>query len=105
MLANIDDSPSKTVLLNDGFGNQAYRKEELYDLTFDPNEANNLVANPDYLDELTDMRSRLETWMQQTNDPLLSGDVSFPKGALVSKVEDKSPKDIWTYTEQPEGFA
>jgi len=42
VLANTDDGPSKDVLLSNGWAERVIPKEQLYDLVFDPNEANNL---------------------------------------------------------------
>ena len=45
VLPNIDDSPSKDLLLAHGLAERKLpSEEELYDLVFDPNEAANLVA-------------------------------------------------------------
>ena len=46
VLPNIDDSPSKDLLLAHGFAERELPEEELYDLVLDPNEAANLVADP-----------------------------------------------------------
>lgn len=42
--------------------------EELYDLTQDPHELNNLVSNPDYSSELDKHRKMLAQWIAQTGD-------------------------------------
>ncbi|MDF1812817.1 MAG: sulfatase [Verrucomicrobiales bacterium] len=42
--------------------------EELYDVSNDPHEINNLAADPAYTDKLKEMRARLDTWMVETND-------------------------------------
>lgn len=42
--------------------------EELYDITVDPHEIDNLVDNPEYKDVLKKMRKVLERWMDETND-------------------------------------
>ena len=39
VLANIDDSPSKDLWLEHGWPSASRRREQLYDLVFDPNEA------------------------------------------------------------------
>ena len=46
VLPNIDDSPSKDYLLARGLADRVLAPEELFDLVFDPNEANNLVGRP-----------------------------------------------------------
>ena len=91
VLPNIDDSPSKDVLLDAGFRDKALPRETLYDLMLDPNEANNLAERSEHQATLTDLRGRLERWMQDTNDPLLEKlDVS--KNVVVNKVDEVSPE-------------
>ncbi|HWM95026.1 MAG TPA: sulfatase-like hydrolase/transferase [Thermoanaerobaculia bacterium] len=48
------------------------RGEELYDLSADPAEAHNLIADPAAGEVLRDLRSRLLAWMQRNEDPALS---------------------------------
>jgi arylsulfatase A-like enzyme len=48
------------------------RGDELYDLSADPAEAHNLIAEPAAQGVLRDLRSRLLTWMQRNGDPALS---------------------------------
>jgi len=43
--------------------------EELYDLENDPYEINNLASNPELVQVLEGLRSRLYHWMAETNDP------------------------------------
>ncbi len=47
--------------------------EELYDTKNDPYSKNNLINDPQYAEVLKDLRSRLETWMRETNDFALDG--------------------------------
>jgi len=42
--------------------------EELYDLTADPWEVNNLAASPEHQQTLKDMRAILDGWIKQTGD-------------------------------------
>lgn len=42
--------------------------EELYDLSVDPWEVRNLAADPAHGAKLNELRSRLELWMEETND-------------------------------------
>jgi N-sulfoglucosamine sulfohydrolase len=46
-------------------------KEELYDLLRDPNELENLAANPAHAAALTDLRDRMRQWQRDTTDPWL----------------------------------
>lgn len=43
-------------------------EEELYDVTADPEELNNLADNPKYADTLKDLRGQLEEWRKATKD-------------------------------------
>lgn len=49
--------------------------EELYDLYEDPLEHNNLAADPEYAEVISNLRNRVAEWMEQTNDPLLKGPI------------------------------
>jgi N-sulfoglucosamine sulfohydrolase len=44
-------------------------REELYDLQNDPNELRNLANETEHAETLADLRRRLRTWQQETNDP------------------------------------
>ena len=44
-------------------------KEELYDLSSDPNELKNLAGDSAYASVLQDMRQRLRAWQTATDDP------------------------------------
>lgn len=44
-------------------------KEELYDLTADPDELANLASNPALATTLGELRGRLRQWQAETNDP------------------------------------
>ena len=93
VLPNIDDSPSKEVLLRGGWAERAPQTEQLYDLLFDPNEACNVIDQPQYQPVAADLRARLEAWMQSTHDRLLHGSVPAPAGALVNRVDGISPEE------------
>lgn len=90
VLANTDDGPSKDLLLAAGWAEREIPKEQLYDLLYDPNEANNLVEDPDYAAVLADLRARLETWMRDTEDPLLAGFVDPPPGVEINLPDQRS---------------
>ena len=46
VLPNVDDSPSKRLLMQHGWGDHRVPWEALYDLIFDPHEMNNLANDP-----------------------------------------------------------
>ncbi len=50
-------------------------KEELYDLKADPLELVNLADSQKYQNVLIELRKRVSTWMEKTDDPLLNGPV------------------------------
>lgn len=52
--------------------------EELYDLQADPDEMNNLAEDQAHAEVLAEMRKRLLTWMQDTDDPQLNGPIPSP---------------------------
>lgn len=54
--------------------------EELYDVLDDPDELRNLAGAAGYAGVLVEMRSRLDAWMRETDDPLLRGPVPDAAG-------------------------
>lgn len=83
VLPNCDNSPSKRLWVENGWRERAVPGEQLYDLLFDPHEAANRAVEPDAAPILADMRTRLERWMRQTHDPLLTGPIPAPPNAMV----------------------
>jgi N-sulfoglucosamine sulfohydrolase len=81
---NCDGSASKDLWVEHGWRHRYPAQEQLYDLLFDPNEANNLAADPDHAEVLHEMRERLRRWMEATDDPLLAGPVPAPQGARIN---------------------
>ncbi len=91
VLPNCDDSLSKDVLMAHGWKERSRPLEQLYDLIFDPNEASNLANDLSVAVVLEEMRSRLDDWMYNTNDPLLHGPVPAPHGAELNDPDQLSP--------------
>jgi len=92
ILPNIDKSISKSYFLENGLKEKYFVSEELYDLVNDPHEACNLVENVDYVNILEDMSLRLDKWMTNTNDPILSG-IKLPKeGVIVNDINEIDPE-------------
>ncbi len=94
VLSNTDDSRSKDLWLEHGWATQERPFEALYDLVFDPHEKDNLARDPAHEGVLTEMRERLERWMQATGDPLLIGPVAVPPGTREKSPDAVSPKEV-----------
>jgi arylsulfatase A-like enzyme len=97
VLPNTDDGPSKDLLIRNGWAEREIAKEQLYDVFFDPNEANNLVDDPAQAGVRTDLRERLERWMHETDDPLLAGHVDPPPGVEINLPDQRSASDPTTH--------
>lgn len=93
ILPNCDDSVSKTLWMEAGWNSRRPAIEQLYDLAFDPNEANNLAGDAGHAAVLQDMQGRLDRWMKRTNDPLLDPNYQAPSGAVVNDPDGVSPND------------
>src|SRR4051794_72650 len=93
VLPNCDDGLSKEVWLRSGWREQIVPRELLFDTIFDPNETRNLVSDSAYATALTEMRGRLDAWMNRTDDPLLRGPVKAPAGAVVNDPNGISPQE------------
>ncbi len=81
VLPNCDDGSSKDLWVQHGWRQCRPDAEQLYDLVFDPCEVRNLAGDPAWAGIQAQMRSRLDRWMEQTGDPLLTGPVAAPDGA------------------------
>lgn len=77
---DIEESPTRRGLGDDHLAPRP--AEELYDLDADPDERNNVAADPAYGAVLAEHAARLHAWMKQTGDPLLDplldGEMSPP---------------------------
>src|ERR671917_423779 len=63
VLANVDDGPTKDLLLDSGWGERRIPEEQIYDLVFNPNETRNMADDPAASHVLEKMRERLNGWM------------------------------------------
>jgi N-sulfoglucosamine sulfohydrolase len=90
VLPNVDDSPSKDLLVAAGWGRQPRPREELYDLLMDPGEMRNLAGSPAHADIEAELSAELDAWMRDTDDPLLDGPVAPPPGATVNDPAGRS---------------
>ena len=101
MLPNCDDGLSKDVWLEHGWHANHVAPEQLYDLIFDPNETCNLAERPEAPSLLNELRSRLEAWMRETQDPLLAGPIPPPIGAEINRPDQQSPSEPANTVERP----
>jgi N-sulfoglucosamine sulfohydrolase len=93
VLANVDDSATKELMIELGWADRPVPRDQLFDLLVDPNEAQNLYDDPAYADVRADLEARLDAWMRSTDDPLLDGDVPAPRGARLSTREQRSAEE------------
>ncbi len=92
--SNVSNNTVKKFMKESGWLEQEIDTEMLFDLHLDPVERVNLVNNKVYEDVYKELSSKLNTWMSDTNDPLLSGEVKRPKGVKVNKITSKQPGDM-----------
>ncbi|MCY3797627.1 MAG: sulfatase [Chloroflexi bacterium] len=81
VLSNIDDGFAKSEWLEAGYADSPIAPERLYDTILDPSERVNLIDSAEHAEVLDDMRARLNRWMRETDDPLLTGQVPAPPEA------------------------
>ncbi len=93
VLANIDDSPSRDVLLEAGLEDIELPEIALHDTVYDPHERVNVADRADYRDIRDDLLARLLRWMEETDDPLLRGEVLPPPGARINAAGSRSATD------------
>ena len=84
VMPNVDDSPSKSLLIDAGWGGHPRPPLEFYDLIMDPGEMRNLAGESAFAQLEEELDRRLNDWMVQTDDPLLDGPVPVPAGAFVN---------------------
>ncbi len=89
--SNIDESIPKKVLMNNGLEDQVKPRIALFDLYHDPGERRNLVEDERYKDVLDNMKNRLLKWQEETEDPLINGDIKIQNNWKVNKRECLNP--------------
>lgn len=90
VLANLDDSPTKEILLSLGWAEMNPPAEALFDLMLDPTESDNRISDPSLEGIAEDLRARLLAWMERTDDPLLNGPVLPTPGTIYNSVDQIS---------------
>jgi len=90
-ISNIDNSPAKTLLLDNGFDKVRKEPVELYNLATDPQEQCTLIGSPVYHEQAKKLQQQLFAWQQETEDPLLQGKILPPPGCKVNVPECVHP--------------
>jgi hypothetical protein len=93
VLPNIDGGESRDLWIEHGWEHRQLDSEQLYDNLFDPVQARNVAADPELASVKAELADSLQQWMEETNDPLLDGDVPLPPGAQMNDVSSRSPDD------------
>jgi arylsulfatase A-like enzyme len=101
VLANCDDSASKDLLVEHGWGKRMVDPEQLYDLVFDPGETRNVFGQPGNETVVDELRERLESWMADRGDPLLDGPILPPVGAEINDQDQTSANEPTTIAAAP----
>ncbi len=91
---NVDDSPTKDVWKAAGYFRRSRSREELFDLILDPLERSNIADTADRRDIQEALGRSLDEWMNQTGDPIISGDMPRPPGSRLNR------PDAWSPTEE-----
>lgn len=79
-----DRGPTDSFLREHGFDQRPSAAWTLFDLVFDPMERYNQAENPAYAEVFADLKTRLERFMRETDDPLTSG-VLPPSPAMLEE--------------------
>ncbi|KGF05113.1 sulfatase family protein [Anaerococcus lactolyticus] len=96
--SNIDNSPAKEFLLENGLLELEKDEEQFYDLYYDKYENNNLIDSDGYQLIIDEFRQKLYEKMLETDDPLLEGELKILDNWKVNKKEcieagSKNPED------------
>jgi arylsulfatase A-like enzyme len=93
VLPNIDDSPSKDLFVEAGWGDRIVPREQLFDIVLDPEEGDNLAVRPGFEHVRAELAQRLEQNMRDTADPLLDGPVPAPPGVQLNRQDQRSAEE------------
>lgn len=92
--ANIDDSPTKQALMTEGDARLSRAPRQLFDLRNDPDERHNVARDPAYAETVTHLEGRLRQWMEDTDDPLLTGAMPQPAGTRQLSIESIDAREL-----------
>ncbi len=86
----VDPGPTNDWLRSVGFRQLPAGRELLYDLYLDPNEMNNRIDDPELADVLSDLRARLDRWMDDTDDPFRDGSIPIPPALAAAQARGEA---------------
>jgi len=92
VLPNTDAGESRDFLVEHDWGDRVIDPYQLYDNLLDPWNSANLFGRPEFGPIAEELADRLQRWMDETHDPLLSGPVPLPPGALVNPIDGDTPE-------------
>lgn len=90
---NVDDGLSKQLMASSWQFRQVRPRELLFDLVHDPYETHNLARDPACAEVLEDLRARVDRFMEQTGDELVTGHYTLPQGAIVTPPTNFEPPE------------
>ncbi|HRR06392.1 MAG TPA: sulfatase [Victivallales bacterium] len=93
VLPNIDNGLTKAYLMERGLAERKKDMIEFFDLINDPEEKRNLALIGEKQNIMNELNLKLENWMKRTNDPILTGYVPKPKGAIANRKDGIHPED------------
>ena len=73
MTKGVDTGPAERWWTSVGYKSKEIPAEQFIDLYFDPHEADNLIDDPAYAEDIAKYRKILSTWQEETDDPILQG--------------------------------
>ena len=102
--ADMDASPTKTWLIQEGLKTSAYRSffdaafarrpgEELYDLKKDPDQVVNVASHVEYANAKTELAERLMSVLQDTHDPRVAEGTSMFDEPPFTDEPEPAPKN------------
>ncbi|KAJ54396.1 hypothetical protein ACMU_18385 [Actibacterium mucosum KCTC 23349] len=92
-MANIDPSPPRDMLVQNGVATQPAAQSAFYDLAADPLEANPIA--PDHQPaEAAALKAQLDAWRTETADPLLDPAFTWPAGMALTDPTSENPAQI-----------
>lgn len=94
VLPNIDDGPTKSLMLRNGLAETELPGEALYDLEKDPLEQQNLATCAEHKTTKMALQDRLHEWMHKSGDPLSIGSLEAPPEALLLPPDAQSPDEL-----------